>query len=223
MLATTFKPAARNPIRVAHIDLDDQWPSTPALIEEQRQDAEWRSVFEDTTTEDIAELAGIAAQLEALRAEPVGAERVLRRDDICHRSIPMQNYLLDQHSTRFSRAVDIGELYRIESMELDRGIDELRASDFADLPNLKHLELLHDGPLLPLIGGFFVHLGGLEYLELTDFSDVLTHDFSLSLPVLEHLVIKSPILLPERTELDERRGTPEPLLVADCVARSPVA
>ena len=155
--------------------------------EQQMQDAEWLSAFEeeDTITEDIEELDGLTSRLEALQGPPVGLATPPRRGDICGRSIPMQNYLSDQHNTRFCRAVDIGELYRQESMVLARGVPELRPTDFADLPNLKHLELLHNGPLLPLRSGFFVHLGGLEYLELRDFSGVLTYDFSLPLPVLE--------------------------------------
>ena len=193
------------------------------IKEQQMRDAEWLSAFEeeDTIAEDIEELDGLTSRLEALQGQPVGLVTPPRRGDICGRSIPMQNYLLDQHNTRFCRAVDIGELYRQESMVLARRVPELRPTDFADLPNLKHLELLHDGPLLPLRSGFFVHLGGLEYLELNDFSGVLNYDFSLPLPVLEHLVIKSVVLLPERTELEERRGTPEPLLVADCCGPLP--
>ena len=59
-------------------------------------------------------------------------------------------------------------------------------------------------------------------MVLQNFSSAtLSHDFSLPLPVPEHLEITATVSMPERTELDERRATPEPLRVVACCGGLP--
>lgn len=87
------------------------------------------------------------------------------RGDICYRSLPVQEALIDKFSnTYLCAAVQVAELFRITELDIEADGYLLKRNDFADMPNLKRLDL--DIALGSLTPDLFHDLSGLERLYL---------------------------------------------------------
>ena len=99
---------------------------------------------------------------------PTGADKK-NWDDICDRSIIMQNELLSWFNVKLCRAIAVRELYRIQFLDIEVFDDEhLRAGDFVGMSNLVSLDLdgqNHEEWRLP--EGLFQHLESLERLTIS--------------------------------------------------------
>ena len=88
------------------------------------------------------------------------------REDICYRALPVQDALLNKFSdTYLCAAVQLGELFRITELRVEARGHLLKRTDFADMPNLKQLEVGTD--LEGLAPDVFHSLSGLSGLRLT--------------------------------------------------------
>ncbi len=149
--------------------------------------------------ERLAEIASQQAELsEQIGSLEQSADDVNQsdRDDICDRSIVMQNRLLSHFNVSLCRAVTVGELYRIEGLSIQEGPHRLRATDFEGMINFRRLSLrTYDtdessrSTGFDLPANFFRHLDSLTHLTLDGYvaESVLSHDFNAELPNLEVL------------------------------------
>ena len=96
-----------------------------------------------TSTTTLVPMPSQTAAAPTMLQQPPIAER----DDICYRSIPVQEALLDAlPGPDLCAAINIGELYRLEQLSID--IEDkrhsIRRADFAGLVNLRYIE--YEGP-----------------------------------------------------------------------------
>ena len=90
--------------------------------------------------------------------------------DICFRALPVQRALIDQFSgPDLCSAITIGELFRLEELEVGAKGYPLRKADFANMPNLRTLELAAD--VDGLTPDVFHELSGLRQLQLYVYLD----------------------------------------------------
>ena len=139
-----------------------------------------------TSLEQQQSIAAIQLELETLRLqlglalavlkqepspEPTIATSAKNREDICYRALPVQEALLDKFTNiNLCRAVGIEELFRLERLTVE-AIGTLSRTDFADMPNLRRLEIRHKPNNIHtdslLLGADALHdLTGLESLSL---------------------------------------------------------
>ena len=87
------------------------------------------------------------------------------RQDICYRALPVQQSLLNKFpGPDLCAAITVGELFRLQELEVRAEGHLLKRDDFADMPNLKRLEVSTD--LYGLSPDVFHALSGLKDLEL---------------------------------------------------------
>ena len=87
------------------------------------------------------------------------------RQDICYRSLPVQEALINKFSnTYLCAAIQVAELFRVTELNIEAEGYPLKRTDFADMPNLKRLDVDTD------LGGWtpdaFHDLSGLVHLRL---------------------------------------------------------
>ncbi len=119
-------------------------------------------------------------------------------DDICDRSILMQETLLERIGVQLCRVISVRELNRIDRLSIEEGERRLQADDFANMRNLTALGLEKNGDSasratgLDLPPEIFRHLADLTYLSITgyDATSVMSHDFAAELPNLQHLSLR---------------------------------
>ena len=119
-------------------------------------------------------------------------------DDICERSVAMQEELLDQFSgLDLCRAISPRELVRLRSLSIEESYgDRIRASDFQDMPNLTSLFLSVDtsngASRLELLDGLSRHLGQLEELSLSYYTlrSLQEIDWAAEWPALERIQVR---------------------------------
>ena len=124
------------------------------------------------------------------------------RPDICYRSVSMQIALLANFDgPDLCAAIDIGELYRIESLQVV-AVDDVKGEDFSDMPNLRSLVLVFGGDrerdyydaenAVPnsLPAGIFAELRNLRELSIgIEGNTILQPAMFTGLPNLERLDI----------------------------------
>ena len=92
------------------------------------------------------------------------------RQDICYRSLPVQDALLDIfYGPDLCAAINLGELFRLESLNIEAEGYPLEESDFADMPNLRSLVVHADWH--DLAPDVFHKLTALQHLTLELFLD----------------------------------------------------
>ena len=87
------------------------------------------------------------------------------RQDICYRSLPVQEALINKFSnTYLCAAIQVAELFRITELNIEAEGYPLKRTDFADMPNLKRLDV--DTDLGEWAPDAFHDLSGLVHLRL---------------------------------------------------------
>ena len=84
----------------------------------------------------------VPASAPAMPAPTAAPSPSSGRRDICYRSIPVQNALLGTlPGPGLCAAINVGELFRLERLQVNTEGRAIQRSDFADLVNLRHLEI----------------------------------------------------------------------------------
>ena len=161
------------------------------------EDGERLAAIQDRLEEIATQQAELSEQITKLEENSEDASR--SEDDICDRSIAMQNKLLSHFNVSLCRAVTVGELYRIDGLSIEEVDHRLRATDFEGMVNLRSLSLRkYDTNESSRITGFdlpdnfFRHLDSLTHLGMDGYTaeSVLSHDFNAELPNLEVLGLR---------------------------------
>lgn len=117
----------------------------------------------------VSEHSSVYALEQRIKDLETGADKN-NWDDICDRSIVMQNELLDRFHVNLCRAIAVRELYRIQDLAIVlSGDDQLRAGDFIGMTNLVKLSLDGQGGekhMLP--AGIAQNLESLKVLIIDD-------------------------------------------------------
>ncbi len=150
----------------------------------------------------VLDLAPIEKKVDTLATQQAALIEALAstksRQDICDRSILMQEKLLDLHNVNLCRYVGVEELSRIQGLSIEEEGNRLEAGDFAGMDNLRGLSLSKrrtsqdsrdSGFELPadLLSG----ITSLDYLGLTGYTmeSVTAPAFVEALPRLDILEI----------------------------------
>ncbi len=107
----------------------------------------------------------------------------------------MQETLLERLEVSLCRSISVRELNRIDSLRITEAENRLQPDDFANMPNLKELDLRDPDidrervPRFVLPHEIFRHLAGLTELSIYgyDATSVLSLDFANELPELQAL------------------------------------